>query len=181
MMKPETYMDLKARVIDAGYAKEVDWSDSIMPCTSASKFLDEYVWVVLNAGMKEQVARKIFERIQNAIQAGIPLLEVFGHKGKVAAIERMLKCYHEEFKLFQKAKDKLKRLESLPWIGKVTKYHLAKNLGIRVMKPDRHLVRIAEQYDTTCTELCLSLAAATGDKLVTVDTVIWRAANLGFI
>lgn len=180
-MKPETYMDLKERVINAGYAPEVDWSDSIKPCEAASKFFDEYIWVVINAGMKEQVARKIFGRIQEAMQSGIPLLEVFGHKGKVAAIEKMILSYNEKFAGFQDAKDKLAYLESLPWVGKITKYHLAKNLGLDFVKPDRHLVRIAKEFGVTCVEMCKKLSQQTCDKLVTVDTVIWRAANLGFI
>ncbi len=180
-MKPETYMDLKAKVIKAGYAEEVDWSDSIKPCASASKFLDEYIWVVINAGMKEQVARVIFRRLEEAMQEKIPLLEAFAHKGKVAAIEKMLKCYRLKFFEYQNAKHKLEYLESLPWIGKITKYHLAKNLGMDFVKPDRHLVRIAKGYQTTCVEMCRKLAEQTGDKLVTVDTVIWRAANLRMI
>lgn len=180
-MRPEKYMDLKERVIKNGYAAEIDWSDSIKPCRSASKFLDEYIWVVINAGMKEQVGRKIFGRIQEAIQTDIPLAEVFGHKGKVAAIEKMLQSYNEKFAGFQDAKDKLAYLESLPWVGKITKYHLAKNLGLDVVKPDRHLVRIAKTFGVSCVEMCEKLSQQTSDKLVTVDTVIWRAANLGFV
>lgn len=47
-----------------GYEKEVEWCRNIPPsedCT-AETFFEEYVWSVLNAGMKEQVARKIYER-----------------------------------------------------------------------------------------------------------------------
>jgi hypothetical protein len=79
------------------------------------------------------------------------------------------------------AADKLSFFESLPWIGPITKYHLAKNFGVECCKPDRHLVRIARQYDMTPDELCRKLAEETGNSVNTVDTVLWRAANLGFI
>jgi len=174
-------LDLKTKVIQNGYEQEVAWAESLESCSSAECFLDEYMWVVLNAGMKEQVARIIFGRIQEAIHIGIPILEVFAHKGKAAAMSKMMLSYHKTFSDFQKAPDKISYLESLPWIGKVTKYHLAKNLGIDCIKPDRHLVRIAKEFGTTPVDMCKKLSNETGDTLATTDVVIWRAANLGFI
>lgn len=180
-VKAEAYLDLKAKIIQHGYEKEVAWAESIAPCTSANFFLDEYIWVVLNAGMREQVARGIFGRVQEAIGENIPILEVFAHTGKAAAITKMLTSYHEAFSGYQEATDKISYLETLPFIGKVTKYHLAKNLGLDCIKPDRHLVRISKSYNMTPVEMCKKLAAETGEKLATIDLVIWRAANLGFI
>ena len=72
-------------------------------------------------------------------------------------------------------------LESIPWIGGITKYHLAKNLGFDCCKPDRHLVRISKEYNTSPEELCKRISEATGDRVATVDLVIWRVANLGLI
>lgn len=180
-MKKKTYLDLKAKVIRAGYGKEVEWSESIEVCTAAGSFFNEYIWIVLNAGMKNQVARKIYDKIKLALFDGKPISEVFGHTGKVLAIERMRTHYHKTFNNYKKAEDKLAFLESLPWIGGITKYHLAKNLGIDCVKPDRHLVRIAKTFGTKPLEMCKKLSDQTGDKLAAVDTVIWRAANLGFI
>jgi len=180
-MKPETYLDLKARIIQNGYEKEVAWAESIIPCSSPDVFLDEYIWVVLNAGMREQVVRGIFKKIQEAISIGIPILEVFAHKGKADAITKMLISYHRTFSDYQKATDKVSYLETLPYIGKVTKYHLAKNLGIDCIKPDRHLVRISRDFGTTPVDMCKKLSDETGDRLATIDLVIWRAANLGFV
>ena len=58
---------------------------------------------------------------------------------------------------------------------------LAKNLGVDCVKPDRHLVRIAKMYNTNPFDMCQKLSDLTGDSLNTVDTVIWRAANLRMI
>ena len=49
------------------------------------------------------------------------------------------------------------------------------------MKPDRHLVRIAEHYGTDCFTMCQKLSDEIGDRVGTVDYVIWRAANLKLI
>lgn len=76
-------------------------------------------------------------------------------------------------------RQKVAYLRSLPWIGDITCWHLAKNYGHDVAKPDRHLVRIAG--DEGVHGLCARLARESGDRVATVDLVIWRAANLGMI
>ena len=73
------------------------------------------------------------------------------------------------------------RCASLPWIGDITKYHLAKNLGANVAKPDRWLVRLADAEKTTVDQLCRRLAIATGDRVATVDVVLWRACAVGVL
>jgi endonuclease III len=180
-MKAGTYLDLKAKVISNGYEKEVAWIESIIPCCSPEVFLDEYIWVVINAGMKEQVAKKIFGKVQEAIGLNIPVLEVFAHVNKAKAITQMLTSYRKVFAEYQQASDKISYLETLPYIGKITKYHLAKNLGVDCVKPDRHLARISKNFGMTPFDMCKKLSDKTGNTLSTVDLVIWRAANLGFI
>ena len=59
----------------------------------------------------------------------------------------------------------------------ITCWHLAKNYGHDCAKPDRYLTRIAGAEGTH--DLCARLAKETGDRIATVDLVIWRAANLG--
>jgi len=174
-------MDLKSQIIKLGYAKEIDWSDNLVPCESATDFFNEYIWVVLCAGMKEQVVRKIFDNIKNAIQKDKPISSAFKHVGKVSAIMKMAISYKDTFKKFRASNDKLSFLKTLPWIGEITKFHLAKNLGLDFVKPDRHLVRIATKNETNPFKMCKEISEATGDRLATVDVVIWRAANLGLV
>jgi len=180
-MKTHEFWQLRQKVVDAGYGDEIVWQESLVRCESAEDFCWEYIWVVLNAGMKNQVARQIFERIREALLNGKPANSVFRHKGKVKAIDDMWLNYRQLFNNYKLADDKLEYLKSLPWIGDITKYHLAKNLGEDMVKPDRHLVRIAKQYSTTPLELCQRLSRETGYRIGTVDLIIWRAANLGFI
>ena len=174
-------MDIYDAVMSAGYEKEIDWSENLVPCENSVQFLQEYIWVVLNSGMKNQVARMIYERIKTAIRNGQPISSVFRHKGKAGAILNMTLAYDEIFKCYQEAESKLKFLECLSYIGKITKYHLAKNLGMDICKPDRHLMRIATKYKTTPQELCVKLSKETGFRIATIDVVLWRAANLGMI
>jgi len=70
-------------------------------------------------------------------------------------------------------------LRQLPFMGPATSFHLAKNLGLDVVKPDRHLVRIAEATGhSTPDELCQEIAREVGDRVAVVDLVLWRYANL---
>lgn len=174
-MSPEQYLDIKSKLIEVGYAEEIDWAEDLKPCEKATAFFAEYGWVVINSGMKNQVARKIWDKIKGALIDGRDISEVFNHKGKVKAIKHVWLNQCRLFDDFKKAGDKLSFLEKLPWIGKITKFHLAKNLGYDYVKPDRHLVRIARTFGFTPYEMCVRLSTVTGDRLSVVDTVIWRA------
>lgn len=181
-MQKDKYLSLKAKLIEFGYGHEIEWIANIQPCYSSLDFFEEAVWVILNSGMKEQIARQIWKRIKNAWEEGQPTSSAFGHKGKVAAIDFIRKNRQDIFDQYFGSAEPLEFLESLPFIGKITKYHLAKNLGIDCVKPDRHLVRLAAQYKfQDAFEFCRSISNDTGDKVSMVDMVLWRSANLGWI
>lgn len=183
-MRPEEYLSLKEALLRDGYEKEITWAETVGSPEDARTFFAEYAWVVINSGMKNQVAHRIWERIQESLLIhGHSVSQVFNHPGKSQAIQRAWENREELYQeyLRQPSEEKLAWLETLPWIGPITKFHLAKNLGMDMCKPDRHLVRIAGGYGMTPDELCSTLARATGDRIGTVDYVIWRAANLGWI
>lgn len=167
-----------ANVAAAGYWEEISWQQNLKPCDNGQTFLMETCWVILNSGMKEQIARKIWERIQEAWDLGIDISNVFKHKGKVAAIKLVKLTYHKLFENYLLSENKIEYLQAIPFIGKITCYHLAKNLGHDCVKPDRHLVRIAERYQTTPDALCEQLSKDTGEKKCVIDIILWRACNL---
>jgi len=180
-MEVSEYLKIKKEVIRAGFDFEIEWARNIKPCKRSMDFFMEYSWVVISSGMKNQVARKIWERVQTALLEDQPVLRVYRNKGKASAIESMWKAHEKAFQVYRHAHDKLAFLKGLPQIGEITKFHLAKNLGLDVCKPDRHLVRIASRNGLTPEQMCRKLSRLTGDRIATVDTVIWRAANLGII
>jgi DnaJ-domain-containing protein 1 len=70
-------------------------------------------------------------------------------------------------------------LRTLPFIGPVTQFHLAKNIGLDVAKPDRHLVRIAQLFQfASVQDLCETIANQAGTRVAVVDLVFWRFATL---
>jgi hypothetical protein len=81
------------------------------------------------------------------------------------------------------SKDLLERgptmLQELPYLGPATSLHLAKNLGLDVAKPDRHLVRMARALCCVNPEtLCDRISAQIGDRVAVVDLVMWRFATI---
>jgi hypothetical protein len=136
------YRHARTTCIEKGYASEIDIVNGRHFGTStAEDFLGQYVWVVLNSGMKNQVAERIYERFKLKRD-----LETIRHVGKRSAIKTALQNYQKWFNALLYADNKLSFLETLPWIGPITKYHLARNLGLDVAKPDRHLVRLANRF-----------------------------------
>jgi len=184
VMQPLEYFELKSKLIEAGYHAEIYWAETVQAPETAEDLFRQYGWVVVNSGMKNQVAEKIWAKIQAAIAAGKPVSSVFKHPGKAAAIQSGWDDRNRRLKEFQAVKDEdqeqvLDWLRGLPWIGQITCWHLAKNLGIDCAKPDRWLERVAAASDESVAGLCSRLADQSGDRVATVDLVIWRACNLG--
>ena len=162
-------------------ADDVAWAEAIKEPTDADDFALEAIFVICNSGMKNTVARGIYERVVKQLYAGAPAREAFKHDGKVKAIEAIWFDRKPLYAQFIAATDKLAFCESLPFIGGITKYHLAKNFGAQVAKPDIHLQRLADREGITAQELCERLAAETGYRIATVDTILWRACANGVI
>lgn len=181
MISARDYYEIKQKVMDDGYKYEIEWATNIKPVDNVDDFIGEYIWVVIHSGLAHRVARTIECKVWRAIKEDAPLFEVFKHKGKILAIAKTYNNRNWIFKDYLKAKDKLSFLESLPWIGKVTKWHLAKNLGIETIKPDRHLVRIANKHGSDPFTLCKNIKVFTGESLAVIDQVLWRAGEMGVL
>jgi len=191
------YYLAKDVVLNAGYGSEVDWQGSIrFEDITESDFLREYAWVVLCSGMREEVIRRLFgpishcffdwessKRIVTEADFCFRLaLHEFNHNGKISAIIRTAQLIDNMgFDSFKQSIDKnsLATIRTLPYIGPVTCYHLAKNLGLPFAKPDRHLVRLAQAvgYDNV-KDFCEAISLETGDPIQVVDIVLWRFATI---
>lgn len=171
------YMRAYDFLTDHGYGDEIRWAETLKPLEEQTEetFFQEYVWVVLNAGMKEQAARGVYQRFMEARD-----LSTIRHAGKREAVERALEHGSEWYSALLSAEDKIVYLETLPWVGPITKYHLARNLGIECVKPDRHLVRLAKRFGYLSPDaLCRAIQSEfTWNRIGTIDLVLWRYCNL---
>jgi len=191
------YMTAKECVIEAGYADEIDWQDHLeFHDVTEQDFLRESAWVILSTGMRETVVRAKFPAVSEAFlnwasaraivrhseHCRQSALSVFGHEGKIEAILALAR------EVFQVGFDEVRKhmhvegvdyLQSFPYLGPATSYHLAKNLGFDVVKPDRHLLRIAKQARYPSPDaMCRDISRVVGDRKSVVDVVLWRYATL---
>lgn len=144
-----------------------------------SKFFAEYMWAIMNLGMREQTMRPIYEKFMKTLDVN-DIKTRFKNKQRRAAIEAK-ENFVRWFGELKCSKDPVEYLETLPLIGKTTKYHLAQNLGIDVVKPDIHLKRLAKHFGfSTPHEMCLRIQSdLKGDEpLRVIDLILWRYSNL---
>lgn len=145
--------------------------------------------------MKNQIAEKIYHHFLEEYNP-----DVIGHPLKRKAVRLAMAEYPKWFEVLRESKDRIQYLDSLPMIGPITKYHLARNLGIDCAKPDRHLARLAQKFgfinhvgvrpqDLTNKQavadmeqgvhrMCKALADFTGWRIGTVDVILWRYCNM---
>ncbi len=191
------YLKAKETVIQAGYKNEISWQESVnIDCVTESNFLREHAWVTLSAGMQERVIRNRFRGVassfydfqsaevivENKLACRQTALRYFNNQRKIDAIILMAqRIFNEGFEKFKRylCLSPLETLQSLPYIGPVTCFHLAKNIGIQVAKPDRHLTRLANHAGYGDVQLfCRDISSQTGDSIPVVDIVLWRFASI---
>jgi hypothetical protein len=175
------FRKLEAALRQAGYGPVIGWSESIQPAETAEEFAAAAIYVICNSGMNNRVAGPIAVRCLAALASGASATSVFGHPGKGPAIDAIWQQRAVLFARYRSQDDKLEVLNELPWIGPVTRHHLAKNLGADTAKPDVHLERLARRDKTTTQTLCRRLARLTGYRAATIDTILWRACADGLL
>jgi hypothetical protein len=152
----------------------------------------EYGWVVGACGLTPQVIIKLWERLGVAFSGWDPLavagrpmdaqiaaLGVMRNPRKIGAIIAFAEdLAREPGQMARLAslplKELLAKLVMLPWVGPNNRYHLARNLGYDVVVKTGPVPRLAAYLLTTPEELCAEIAAETGERIRTVDLVLWN-------
>ena len=108
-----------------------------------------------------------------------PALTIINHRRKAEGFVKGCRAIQAQgFEAF-KANAKLRGIEALqalPYIGPITKKHLARNMGLLdVSKDDVWLVRLAREFDARDVEqLTNVLAERFNEKKGVIDLVLWR-------
>ncbi len=193
----DIYLNAKEAVIAQGFAWEIDWqTERRLDRIGESEFLRESAWTVLSAGFRETIVRRIFAPFceaflgmesaavikANRARCKRNALKIFNNHRKVTAILDIASIVDDMgFERIHRKieQDDVRFLQTLPYIGSITAFHLAKNLGLPVVKPDRHLQRIADAAGFgSPLELCQLISNHLGDPVQVVDVVLWRYATL---
>jgi hypothetical protein len=175
-------------------ADELDWVRGITPEfldeMTCSGFLEEYCWVVYASGFRVSVLKQKFGQLKVAycnfdidricqMQSLDPALAIINNQRKAQGfVQGCRRIRSEGFGAF-KARLKsggMDALQVLPFIGTVTKKHLARNIGLLdVSKDDVWLSRLAEEFEAgSVEELTALLAKEHGEKQGVIDLILWR-------
>ena len=176
------YRHARSTVISDGFQRDIDWASAINPPTTPYEFACEVIFVICNSGMKATVAARIFRRVISAKRRGLPATSSgFGHALKCRAIDDAWAGRKRRWRTYMEQPNDVRKLAFLgcfDHVGPITVYHLAKNFGLQVAKPDRHLARICEHArQPSVQRMCESLAEQSGDCVPVVDMVLWRYAE----
>lgn len=192
----EFYARAKRSVVEAGCGGEIAWQEGVsIEEVTESVFLREAAWVILATGMRESIIRRKFPSVSVAFFEWRSAKEIqdqrrwcreralrcFNNSRKIQAIlEVCHRVAREGFEAVHEAlrSDGLGYIRQLPFMGPITSFHLAKNIGVPCAKPDRHLTRMAAAagYEGV-QEMCGQIAQQVGEKIAVVDLVLWRYAT----
>jgi len=192
------YLEAKAWLLqhDPDAQRMLEWARrDLRPPQTPERLAFEVIWIILCAGRSAQAARTIEAKVHRALAAGEPVVSAFGYRAKAAAMERAWHEREQDFAALQRvlATGDVSAIVdwcgSLPFVGEVTKFQLAKNFGVQVAKPDIWMCRLAgipdrpirparERFER-CQTLAKEISAASGDSVAVVDSLLWLAANKG--
>lgn len=178
---------------DEYYPDELEWANGINAETfknlRSKRFLTEYCWVIYASGFKVSTVEAIFPDLRKAfkgfdiralsrMKSIKPALRVFNNERRADSFVKGSKAIAAEgFSVFKKRlkQEGVDMLEKLPGIGPITKYHLAKNIGlVDEAKPDIWLERAAEACNASVNELVEFLSDKYDMSRHAVDVVLWR-------
>lgn len=205
------FFSLEKYIMDSGEGADKDSFDVIKsrlqnpPVFCAREFAFEVFYVILASGFRQKVAKQKFLQIVKFIDDGgevVPenLIKIFGNKNKINAICKVWKyrdLYRDGFYRITDVDEKLNYLEKLPYIGAITKNHIARNLGINKVKYDVWIQRLGvalygDEGDVVGSPLSLKTKAVcdkmfefvssqTGLCIGYIDVVLWKSCQIGLL
>ena len=206
------FFNLESRLREMGLDSDDKSFDEIRdilanpPKLSCDEFAYAVFYVILVAGFSQKTAKKIHREIIKKMPENPcidDLLKIFNNKNKINAIVKVWenrKQYCDDFYAIQNADDKIKYLEKLPHIGKITANHLARNLGVDVVKYDIWIQRLGALYGgnralnekidngnlnteikKACDDMFEHLVCETNLPRGYIDVVLWKASQNGLI
>jgi endonuclease III len=196
---PQAYFDRAREFVEESYPEELEAIRSTkFEEVSSDFFFREYVWVVHATGFSAKAVGRFMPKLMVAYGMYDDLAEeefeaaferirrVCNNRQKAKAVWKTARLMNsevgkycqtgwEEFKQVRLSSPE--KLRELPYVGPVTCFHLARNIGLlECVKPDLHLVRMAEYWGfPDCVEMCKAVRPE-DMPLGVVDLIFWYAA-----
>ena len=203
----EWFFDLDSQLRARGLDSDAQSFDEILENLRMRKIYsaDEFAWhcayVILAGGFSQKTAKKIHKNIMDSLSRGganfDSLIKIFNNKNKINAICKIWENRHSFCDGYYACCDtdsRVKYLETLPHIGKITAHHLARNLGEDLVKYDIWIQRLGVVFSgrrdleskinngnlvpeikCACDDMFAHLVKQTGLPRGYIDVVLWKA------
>ena len=210
MFSANWFFDLDKKLRDMGLDSDNQSFDEILDILQNKKICspDEFAshcgYVILAGGFSQKTAKKIHEKIMISLQSGgtdfETLIQIFNNKNKIRAICKIWDnrhCFCTDYYKLNLLDDKLKYLQKLPHIGKITANHLARNLSEDVVKYDVWIQRLgcvfanknlpidngnlSDEIKDSCDKMFAHLVGQTGLPRGYIDVVLWKSCQVKLI
>ena len=181
------------RYCEANRPDDLVWAANINADTfrtlESRYFLNEYCYVVYASGFRAARVEALFPQLRRVykefdlealsrMRSIVPAVGVFKNERKARAfLTGARQVAAEGFPAYKRrlGREGVDMLEELPGVGPITKFHLAKNIGlVDEAKPDLWLVRFAGVCEATVPELVGYLSEKYRLPRLTVDVILWR-------
>ena len=207
MFDAKWFFDLERKIKDMGVDSDAQSFDEIREMLSQPRrfspdaFAEMAAYVILAGGFSQKTAKRIHKDIMEYVYKNgadfDAIFQMFHNKNKVNAICKIWENRAEFCDGFYKcATDdaRIAYLAKLPHIGKITANHLARNLGIDVVKYDVWIRRLGAQYGgirrtdeltpeikRACDDMFSHMVRETNLPRGYIDVVLWKASQIGLI
>lgn len=192
----QQYFDDSYRFVQKFYLNELNYySDLDFRSLTIDNFYQEYVWCVHTTGFSAKVVSKHINSLLKIYtpyylyattdldQSFKSLKLICNNLPKSKAIWNLANVLVKELETSDWLTYKNQylntpeKLQKLPYIGKVTCFHLARNIGLLdSVKPDLHLTRLAVHFGfKTPLEMCQAIDS--DFPLGIIDLILWYAAS----
>ena len=210
MFSRKWFFDLDKRLRACGLDSDAQSFDEILENLKQRKiyspdaFASHCAYVILAGGFSQKTAKKIHEKIIAVLAKNganfDDLIAIFNNKNKINAIckiwEKRVDLCNDYYAL-ESLDDKLKYLQKLPHIGKITANHLARNLGEDVVKYDVWIQRLgcvfagknlsidnailSPEIKDACDAMFMHLCNETKLPRGYIDVVLWKSCQVKLI
>lgn len=168
-------------------------------------FWSEYIWVVYASGFSSKIISKLYPKLLDAYSLAKHEFLDYAHnhldikdrglymKKSLSIVNNKIKAFsvfemsHREglalsdigWDKYRSSLDNPEKLQRLPYIGPITCYHLARNLGqLKWVKPDLHLTRLSKHWGfADPIEMCKAIQKEVNMPLGLIDLVLFYAAR----
>jgi hypothetical protein len=165
------------------------------------EFFREYIWCVYTSGFNAKIVSKLFPSLWEVYQPLLKTLmegelinsediiiqsmKICANKRKIMSIVDAanfcgLKIKKLGWSIYRDTElDTPDKLQNLPYVGPITCFHLARNIGLLdYVKPDLHLTRMAKNWNfKSPLDLCKGIQKEYDLPLGIIDLVLWYAAS----